>query len=949
MKIFLYPFFALMILTTTVWGQGFGKYYLPTHSQFKDVVNTTDGGYFMAGGTTTDSTLFLQRVGPTGGVIWAKHLSLNGAQAIAACAASDGGFGVLVEGYATAQGQRNIILKINSNGDIEWQTQLGNPLLANGLRDLIQTSDGQFLAAGDIRDAQLRENIWLVKLDLVGSVVWSKSVGDTLYNEHVSRLLELPDGQIVVSGDVLHDADRDLFLAKTDLDGNLLWQKWYARPNVQNAYDLAALSDGGLAMLAETYGEDPAKIILLRTDGDGVIGYYRDIATGLAFENGSPYTLFSSFATDVADNFFVPIASADQLSGYTSKMVLQKFDVLGEPIWSKPLGIGLPQQIIRTPGGHFAVVGGDDDDANNYGAFLVVTDAFGEIYNNEIVGSLYHDENDNCVQDGNEPYLSQFLVRAENELGDVFFNNSLGGGFSIPVPVGHFTVSVHPRYAVENFWVPCDTQMVTVTGPNQTIYLPALGLRSVAKCPLLEVEIGSAFIRRCMTSVLDVYYCNNGSLHATNASVQITPDPHLTYQSSTLPLTSQNGNVLVFNLPDVPLGNCDDFKITFSVSCDVALGEVLCTEAHIFPDSVCLPYNGLWDGSHLVVSGSCNSEVAFTIRNAGMSNMNTATDYVIIEDQIMYLQGQVQLDAGEDTVIVVPTPSGDAYQLRIHQSIGHPGKSQPSATVSACAGADASNLLLQLPQDEADAVIATHCDEVIGSFDPNDKRGFPLGWQAEHIIERGQELEYMIRFQNTGTDTAFLVIVRDTMSPLLDMTSLRVGASSHPYTYFVNETGILTFRFANILLPDSNINETASHGYVLFRLRQQPDLAFGEVIENRAGIYFDFNAPVLTNTTFHTIGHPFIIVRVNEPTDYGLDLRVFPNPLADQVTFQVQGLPVDSHFQWSLYDVHGALVRQEQFVGTNFQFQRDALLPGVYFFQLTEKNGRTARGKIVVR
>ena len=951
MKISFYPLFTLLLLVTNSWGQGFSKTYLPASSQFNDVVTTSDGGYFMAGSTAADSTVFLQRVGPTGNVVWAKHLDLHGAQAIATCSAPDGGFVVLVEYYATPQGFKNLILKVSSSGVTEWQRQIDNTLLANGLRDIIPTSDGQFLAAGDTRNAQFQQNIWLVKLDAAGNITWSKSVGDALYNEQVSRLLQLPNGHIIISGDALHDVDRDLFLTKTDADGNLLWEKWYVQPNTQNAQDLSLLSDGGLAVLADTYGENPAKAAILRTDGDGVLDFYKNITNILIPDDTNlPSYAVTTFTTDEVGNFFVPIiilSNPNTTAAYKTELL--KFDAFGDSVWHKPIIDGLAQQIVRTTGGYFAIVGGVHKDFNDPGAFMVVTDAFGEIYTNKLSGALYHDENDNCTQDNGEPYLGQFIVRAENELGETFFANVLpSGGFLLKVSAGNFTVSVSPRYGTTNFWVPCDSQVVNVTGSNGFISLPPLGLRSTVDCPLLDIEIGAAFLRRCTTSVFNVNYCNNGNLTATNASVQITPDAYMSYQSSTIPLTSQTGNVLTFNLPNVLPGDCKIFNITFLVSCEAELGEVLCAEAHIFPDSTCLPPNANWDGSHLLVSGACNGDIAFTIRNAGMGNMTTTSDYVIIEDQIMLTQGQVQLNAGQDTTITVSNPLNADYQLRVKQTPGHPGQSHPSATVQRCAGDNTSGLALQLPQNDNDPFIAIHCDAIIGSFDPNDKRGFPLGWQDAHFIERGQELEYMIRLQNTGTDTAFSVIVRDTITSLLDITSLRTGASSHPYTYSVSGEGIITFQFGNILLPDSNVNEAASHGYVMFRLRQSPNLALGSVIENRVGIYFDFNAPVITNTSFHTIGQPLIITTVEHLADSDLDLQVFPNPLADQVTFRVNGFPTDGRFQLSLFNVDGGLIRQEQFGGTDFQFQRNSLVPGIYFFQLTEKNGRTARGKIVV-
>ena len=118
-------------------------------------------------------------------------------------------------------------------------------------------------------------------------------------------------------------------------------------------------------------------------------------------------------------------------------------------------------------------------------------------------------------------------------------------------------------------------------------------------------------------------------------------------------------------------------------------------------------------------------------------------------------------------------------------------------------------------------------------------------------------MEYLIRFQNTGTDTAFLVVIRDTISPFLDPATVRPGASSHPYTWSLMNNGSLKFTFENIMLPDSNINEAASHGFIKFKIQQQPENLPGTTIHNQAGIYFDYNAPVITNQTTHKIQDRF--------------------------------------------------------------------------------------------
>lgn len=132
---------------------------------------------------------------------------------------------------------------------------------------------------------------------------------------------------------------------------------------------------------------------------------------------------------------------------------------------------------------------------------------------------------------------------------------------------------------------------------------------------------------------------------------------------------------------------------------------------------------------------------------------------------------------------------------------------------------------------------------ITGSYDPNDKLVRPAGM---FDLESDTVLNYTIRFQNTGNDTAFTVVVRDTLPPQVDAATFRLGATSHPCTYSLTGSGIVTFTFANILLPDSNTNEALSHGLVDFSVRPMQPLALGQVITNTADIYFDFNPPIHT-------------------------------------------------------------------------------------------------------
>lgn len=148
------------------------------------------------------------------------------------------------------------------------------------------------------------------------------------------------------------------------------------------------------------------------------------------------------------------------------------------------------------------------------------------------------------------------------------------------------------------------------------------------------------------------------------------------------------------------------------------------------------------------------------------------------------------------------------------------------------------------------------CRNSTAAFDPNDKSASPLGVGPFREVPADTTLSYLIRFQNTGTDTAFNVVLIDTLSPNLDLSTLRPGSSSHPYKWEIYEQGILRFTFNDILLPDSTTNEVASHGFIAYEIQPRTGILPGQVIENKAGIIFDFNAPIITNTVIHTIAKP---------------------------------------------------------------------------------------------
>lgn len=137
---------------------------------------------------------------------------------------------------------------------------------------------------------------------------------------------------------------------------------------------------------------------------------------------------------------------------------------------------------------------------------------------------------------------------------------------------------------------------------------------------------------------------------------------------------------------------------------------------------------------------------------------------------------------------------------------------------------------------------------VTGSYDPNDKTEIHGGTLTPKQLANNEWLQYTIRFQNTGTDTAFNVSIRDTLSSKLDWNTLQMVSASHNYQLNIKDGNNCTWQFNNINLVDSNRNESKSHGYIVYRIKPSSTFAAGDTIKNTAGIYFDYNLPVGTNT-----------------------------------------------------------------------------------------------------
>lgn len=233
-----------------------------------------------------------------------------------------------------------------------------------------------------------------------------------------------------------------------------------------------------------------------------------------------------------------------------------------------------------------------------------------------------------------------------------------------------------------------------------------------------------------------------------------------------------------------------------------------------------------------------------------------------------------------------------------------------------------------------------YCYQVQAAYDPNNKEVFP----SDNIDTTQHWLTYTINFQNTGNAPAQHVFVMDTLDANVDVSSIQLLSYSHDNYTQVLENGIIKFNFPNINLPDSTSNEPGSHGFVRYKIKLNDGLPIGTTIENTAHIYFDFNAPIVTNTTLNRIvlPEPDGVFEANRPT-----FNIYPNPASSLLTisasFGLQGNNI------AIYDLSGKQLILEVATSATHTINTSNLANGLYLLVVKDATQQVQlRQRIVI-
>jgi uncharacterized repeat protein (TIGR01451 family) len=380
---------------------------------------------------------------------------------------------------------------------------------------------------------------------------------------------------------------------------------------------------------------------------------------------------------------------------------------------------------------------------------------------------------------------------------------------------------------------------------------------------------------------------------------------------------------------DVSTLSFDDVSVLFGESVDVEFPIVdagTCEDIGLYLISQQAPRPGFDHLNYLVIN------------NFGLTTVSGTVEYTLDEDLVINA-----ISEGSNFTTATTT---DGFNVQFSDLA--PGE---SITVSISLMTPATVVLGEMVTNTATYTTAvndmvtennstTVTEEVIGAYDPNDKmeaHGPEVVY--DDFVASDEWLYYTVRFQNLGTAEAINIRIEDVLDSQLDQSTFQMLRSSHDYVVTRIDNN-LEWVFSNINLPAEQDDADGSIGFVYFRVKPLQGYNVGTVIPNSAAIYFDFNAPIITNTFTTTFVETLSVGDVNNAS-----FSIYPNPAKDLVTIQLANF--NDSYTIELIDIQGKLIYKKAINSDMSELNISSLKSGLYFVQL-KSGSKTMVQKLII-
>ncbi len=361
------------------WEKAFGG---RVYDEFTDVVQTSDGGFAMAGTFLLPgpgyNSFWLIRTNAIGDSLWSRTFGNEDNEGYnyscnSLIQTADGGFAMAgstsnVEGFSDGHFW---LIRTDANGDSLWTRNYGR--FSEKCYSLVQTADGGFALAGYtvLTDVHDQRAFWLLRTDGDGDSLWAHSYSSR-FGANCRSLVQTSDGGFAMAG-ATWSSERDssdYFLVRTNSDGDSLWSRTFDKVTLDECTSLIQTADGGFALTGptSTHGNQNEDFWLVKTDSDGDSLWSRSYGHG---ERNWCYAL-----VETPDRGFAMAGLNSFLDIYSGFWVIRT-NADGDSLWSSYISehLGLCNSIINTSDGGFALAGYEcsDNDGDHYGYIIKTT------------------------------------------------------------------------------------------------------------------------------------------------------------------------------------------------------------------------------------------------------------------------------------------------------------------------------------------------------------------------------------------------------------------------------------------------------------------------------------------------------------------------------------------------------------------------------------------------